>query len=615
MKERLEKYQKKKEEIREKLWFRFLNQVLNLLLALGTVLPLLYRICTTIPFSYEVNDDAVIVQILDGSFTGSPEAHSIFVRYPLSYIISLLYRKNPRIDFWKIHLSDVNWYVGAIVCLYGFGMTMVLYRLLNHFRCNRFLICFAFGLGFTVVWLPCFSRLTFTTASAFFGCMALMYLALESREEAWRPWNLAVLGVLMTASYCMRAQSFYMILPFLAVELVLKFNLDYFRTLKPWITTCVIALVCAGLFYANDLAYSSTEWKEYRTYNHARAYLQDFAGFPEYEKNKDFYTSLGLTQEERDAMALYTYCLSDDFTTDWVMKTYDHVKSKEVKKSWKEKILASKDEAWDNAVNSRQAPDKLRFFAFYFCLVLVPLIPVTLVLRFRTEIGQHLLYILQTAVYALLVAAEWIYLAINGRFPQRVEECILLMSLTAALVMVCHFLQSYREVWMCRMHGILQIILLALLFQWAGPYCSTVLENVKGNQEYLQIYGAEKGEILKYCGDHPDNYYILDTNSFNKMSLPTDDTRQMNWFMSGSWTAYTPLYTQKLKDAGTDSLSSAFLLKDNVYIITRGSKRIGAMMGLRDDLVDYRIVDEFCSRENSFFEIYKVTGVNRDGEE
>ncbi|MBR5047302.1 MAG: hypothetical protein IKX76_03605, partial [Eubacterium sp.] len=556
MKQRLEKYQKKKEEIREKLWFRFFNQVFNLILALGTVIPLLYRICTTIPFSYEVNDDAVIVQILDGSFTGSPEAHGIFIRYPLSMLITYLYRRNPRIDFRGIHLSNVNWYIGVIVLLYGFGMTMVVYRLLNHFRCNRFLICFGCWLGFTVIWLPCFSKVTFTTASAFFGCTALMYLALESREEAWRPWNLAVLAILMTASYCMRTQCFYMVLPFLAVEMVLKFNLEYFRSLKPWITTCVIALICAGIFCINDRAYASTEWKDYRTYNHARAYLQDFAGFPEYEENKDFYVSLGLSEEQRDAMALYTYCLSDDFTTDWVMKTYDHVKSKEENKSWKEKILASKEEAWDNAINSRQAHKELRFYAFYFCLVLVPLIPVTLVLRFRTEIGEHLLYILQTAIYACLVAAEWIYLTINGRFPQRVEECILLMTMTAALVMICHFLQSYREVRLFRIHGVLQVILLAVALHFALPYSNALLENVKGNQEYLQIYGAEKGEVLKYCGNHPDNYYILDTNSFNKMSLPTDDTRQMNWFMSGSWTAYSPLYTQKLENAGTDCLSS-----------------------------------------------------------
>ncbi len=609
MKQRFEKYQKKKEELAEKLWFRFLNQLINLVLAVGTVVPLLYRICTTIPFSFEVNDDSVIMQILDGSFTGVPEAHAIFLKYPLSWVIRLLYTRNPEINIWKFHLKDVNWYVGTTVALYGFALIMVLYRLLNHFRCNRFLICGVYALGFLAIWLPCFSAMTFTTAAAFCGCMALLYLALESKEEAWRPWNLLVLGVLMIAAYCLRTSCFYMVLPFLMIEFITKYHIHFFRSLKPWIALCVIALLCAGALFMNDREYGSREWKDYYTYNHARAYLQDYKGFPDYEENQEFYSSLGIREEQRDAMAYYTYCMVDDFKTDWVLKAYDYELGKEPKLSWKEKIEGSWEKALRLARESTQAFFRLRFYSFYFWLVLIPLIPVTLILRFRAGIGMHLLYLLQTAIFVLLVAAEWIYLAINGRFPQRVEECIRLLTFTAAFVMICHFLESYKEVWMCRLHGLLQILLIAILFTRASGYCTGILENVRGNQEYQQIYGAEKGEVLEYCGEHPENYYVLDTTSFTKVSLPTDDMHQMNWFMSGSWSAYTPLYQQKLKDLGLEGISSKFLLKDNVYIITRGPKKIGYLMGREDEDVEYEITDELCSSQNSFFEIYKVTGV------
>ena len=609
MKQRFEKYQKKKEEMAEKLWFRFLNQLINLVLAVGTVVPLLYRICTTIPFSYEVNDDSVIMQILDGSFTGTPEAHAIFLKYPLSRVIRFLYIRNPEIDIWNIHLKDVNWYVGTIVALYGFTLIMVLYRLLNHFRCNCFLICGIYALGFLTIWLPCFSAMTFTTAAGFCGCMALLYLALESKEEAWRPWNLLVLGILMISAYCLRTSCFYMVLPFLMIEFISKYHIHFFKSLKPWVALCVIALLCAGALFMNDREYGSQEWKDYYTYNHARAYLQDYKGFPDYEENQEFYSSLGIREEQRDAMAYYTYCMVDDFQTDWVLKTYEYELGKEPKLSWKEKIEGSCEKALRLAGESTQAFFRLRFYSFYFWLVLILLIPVTLILRFRAGIGMHLLYLLQTAIFALLVAAEWIYLAINGRFPQRVEECIRLLTFTAAFVMVCHFLESYKEVWMCRLHGLLQILLIAILFTRASGYCTGILENVRGNQEYQQIYGAEKGEVLEYCGEHPENFYVLDTTSFTKVSLPTDDMHQMNWFMSGSWSAYTPLYRQKLTDLGLDGISSKFLLKDNVYIITRGPKKIGYLMGRDDEDVEYEIRDELCSSQNSFFEIYKVTGV------
>ena len=73
------KYRTWKLASRQTIWYRIWNLFLDLFLALVSVLPLLTVICRSVPFSYEVNDDATIVQILDGSYTGTPDGHSIFV--------------------------------------------------------------------------------------------------------------------------------------------------------------------------------------------------------------------------------------------------------------------------------------------------------------------------------------------------------------------------------------------------------------------------------------------------------------------------------------------------------------------------------------------------------
>ena len=95
--DRIESYYAWRDNMEKKLWCRALNLLINLALALLAVLPLMWRIYRQVPFTYEVNDDSALVQILDGSFTGKPEPHSIFVRYPLSWIISRLYQLNPRL--------------------------------------------------------------------------------------------------------------------------------------------------------------------------------------------------------------------------------------------------------------------------------------------------------------------------------------------------------------------------------------------------------------------------------------------------------------------------------------------------------------------------------------
>jgi len=52
---------------------KVINFVINMILAIGTVLPFMMKMCNKVAFTYEVNDDAAIVQILDGSYTGTPD--------------------------------------------------------------------------------------------------------------------------------------------------------------------------------------------------------------------------------------------------------------------------------------------------------------------------------------------------------------------------------------------------------------------------------------------------------------------------------------------------------------------------------------------------------------
>ena len=47
---------------------KVINFVINMILAIGTVLPFMMKMCNKVAFTYEVNDDAAIVQMLDGSY-------------------------------------------------------------------------------------------------------------------------------------------------------------------------------------------------------------------------------------------------------------------------------------------------------------------------------------------------------------------------------------------------------------------------------------------------------------------------------------------------------------------------------------------------------------------
>ena len=603
-----EKYKKKKEKISDARWYPMVELCQNLLLAVLAVIPLMTKICQTVPFSYEVNDDATVAQILDGSYTGVPEAHAIFVRYPLSWIMQMLYRKNPAVSIGVWKLSNVNWYVGVIVILEVLALVAVLFRILNYFRKNRLLICFLFDLCFVMLWLPAFSDMTFSTAAAFFGCMGILFFTLESEEEAWRPWNLIILGIFIVSSWCLRKQCLYMVLPFLGLELILKYNVRFFKSVKPWVVFSFCGVLLAGVIFLNNQMYGSQDWKKYFLYNHERAYLQDYVGFPEYENATDLYQSLGINENGRNAMARYTYCLVDDFDTGWVEETYRYVKGQEEQLPLKEKMNNSKEKArkylWDKSATNQS----LKEYSFYVWFVLMPLLPVTVIFCREKKLWEHIRNILCIGGCGFFLYLEWIYLAMNGRFPQRVEEAIRLLMFCVGSMLVCKLLKQWEERPFTHVPVILQFVLLLCLCK--TEVISQQIIDVKETQEYNLSYASEKTEVLSYCGANRENYYILDTLSFSKMSRPKDDLHQGNWFMSGSWAAYSPLYYKKLQSNGISTLGTEFLCRDNVFLITKGKKNISGILGLPDTReAEVEIVEELMTENNSFFEVYKIKGI------
>jgi len=59
-------------------------------------------------FYYDLNDDVLIKDIVSGAYSGSPDAHSIQMLYPVSFIISLFYRLIPILPWQGIFLCGCH---------------------------------------------------------------------------------------------------------------------------------------------------------------------------------------------------------------------------------------------------------------------------------------------------------------------------------------------------------------------------------------------------------------------------------------------------------------------------------------------------------------------------
>ena len=182
-----------------------------------------------------------------------------------------------------------------------------------------------------------------------------------------------------------------------------------------------------------------------------------------------------------------------------------------------------------------------------------------------------------------------------------------LLMLSVGFMIVCHLLSFWKDTSFIRISVVIQCILLAVILHM-GVNGSDRIQAIQGIQAGREAGSGQKAEIAAYCGKHKENYYILDTQSFGKSSGVKDDLHQGNWYMSGSWTAYSPLYEEKLAKDGISNLGTGFLLKKNVYIITKGKKNILNLLGQEDtEHLTYKAVDEIEASGNLFFAVYKVS--------
>ena len=71
-------------------------------------------------YSFSTNDDAMLRSLVEGSYTGTPEAHLIYIMYPLGYIGKILYRLLPAIPWYDIFMVGMH-YISWILVLGRIG--------------------------------------------------------------------------------------------------------------------------------------------------------------------------------------------------------------------------------------------------------------------------------------------------------------------------------------------------------------------------------------------------------------------------------------------------------------------------------------------------------------
>lgn len=545
----------------------------GLLLAIGLL---------TVRFSYEVNDDTAMISIMNGSFTGTPSGHAMFIMYPLSRFISLLYGLAPGLSWYQIVMFGIIWLASS----------SVLYRLLKRIPEHPVLACAIVAGSISVLWMVNIMRFTYSTCGAYVAAATMVCYGLQKKEEDLKPGYLVNILLLYVLSYFVRDYYCYVTTCFLAALWLVKYGKEMFSKTKGWLIPIAAVAVMGLSIVASELPYQ--EWDWFWDYNTARSDLQDFIGFPNYWDNEEMISSLGYDNREYYAISHYDYCLLEEYDPNdlFALSEYAWDLQPEVGlvRMFKNTIKQTLDYFFVDNVKDLH----MLQLASYILPILL------LILSVWKSVREKKWHILGTLIILFGIAGIWFVIAWQGRYPSRIASSMRILTIGASLAGIAQLavLKSETEPGSHEAARETKPLSRLLSGALAGLF---LLAGIWGLADARNRLGAPAGEVeaaayVTYAAEHPENIYLRDTRSASKhVTLLSEFPRTpTNVIATGSWTAYSPLFYEKLEALGLEELNRDTLFLDNCYLIVAEKYNLCEVLGVQDSaVIDYEIVETF----------------------
>ncbi|MBR6354619.1 MAG: hypothetical protein IKS01_02435 [Paludibacteraceae bacterium] len=208
-----------------------------------------------LPLGFEENDDVMMCMIANGTYSGMPDFHLVYINVLYGFVLAGLYSLT----------KAVEWYTLSFAVLHILSMSVLAYCILttpNRARWEKVL----WLLILYVLWARIIIALQFTTTAGLVCLAGCMLLLRESKKARWSGVVLVIIAALI------RFMAAGLVGLLMAPIIVYTYRLNWRR----YIAIVVMLTAVVGCRVANHMVYDSDpEWKYFRAYNQLRAQLND----------------------------------------------------------------------------------------------------------------------------------------------------------------------------------------------------------------------------------------------------------------------------------------------------------------------------------------------------
>lgn len=538
---------------------------LNTIFSLAMVVFLFLALSLRFDFYYDLNDDVLIKDIVSGAYTGTPNAHSIQMLYPLSLLISLLYRIIPVLPWQGIFLCACHG-----VCFF-----LIVKRSLSFVEkeISKIILLLTEASLIMTMFLYEAVFVQYTVTSALLAACACFLVFTSEKKETLRAFlkENAVAIILVILAFNLRSEMLLLMSPFIAFTGIVKWSQEKpvlaKETIKKYVSLIGVILVGAVLSLLIDaLAYSGKDWKEFRNFFNARTQVYDYTWYPEYEEAQDFYRDLGVTPAKVTLIDNYNFGLDESIDADILWSIAEYADAIKVKEPLSVRIKdAIVDYKW-RTFHEQDAP-----YNFFVLTAYAMVVALVFVFKDKSAIWK-------LPALVLFRTVPWMYVILAKRVPPRISHPLYYIELIILGAWMLSYCRKNKETVAVdvddkRYKGRNRSLAIAmiLLFVFSRIVFSGMIQKADEEQERRQEVNTVIRLFEEYADTHPEDYFYMDVYStvdFSEKMFSDVDNSQKNYDILGGWASGSPLQ----KDATIPYRDEAFsraelLLQDNFYYV------------------------------------------------
>lgn len=508
-------------------------------------------------FYYDLNDDVLMKDILSGIYTGVPESRNVQMLFPLSWLLSCLYRLIPVVPWYGVFLCGCH-----ALCIF-----LVTERTLKfcHSRPAKLLVLAVELFLMSAYFLRDLVFIQYTFTSAVLGTTAVfLVLTGKGSEKTLDFFRSCLPGILLAViAFLLRSEMLLLLLPFLCTAGLFRWAeesrpvISKENVKKYFLTVGALFLGLAICQMLHILGYRDPGWQKFSAFFDNRTELYDFQTIPPYHDNREFYESIGMSESRQTLLENYNFGMDEDLDAEELRKVAEYAGS-------------LKRERMDFWTACREALVNYRYRTFHGTDYPWNLLVIAMYIWILAATWKDFKfrYLWKLMFLGFVRTGIWMFILFRGRAPERITHSLYLVEFGILLALLLTVIRQKNG----HSSFVVRIGTIAILGLLSLTALPGSLEKTWQEYRHREEININLQALQSYTGQRHECFYFLDvysTVAYSEKMFVKNFPGSANYDLMGGWLVKSPLNQKKLEAFLIESMETAVLDREDVYVIVQ----------------------------------------------